>query len=222
MAMEFFDSSDVTGLILAGGKSTRMGGAEKGLQVLRGSPMVTHVAQRITPQIAKLFLSANRCEDTYAQLGFHVLRDGRDGSLGPLAGIEAGLIQCQTPFLLCVPCDTPFIPTDLVAKLAQALCDTNSDLVYAITNDGESDTVTERVHPIIALMKTTVTQSLQAFLDVGGRKVQAWHQELNTFGVHFSSCESFANINTLDDITSLNKLAGEQVKNTDLRQEKIV
>lgn len=216
MPNDLFDSSEITGLILAGGKSTRMGGAEKGLQALIGSPMVSHVAQRLAPQVAKQFLVVNRFEDAYAQLGFHVLKDARAGFLGPLAGIEAGLIQCQTKFLLCVPCDTPFIPSNLVATLAQALFDTNSDLAYAITEEGENANVIVRIHPTIALMRLTVTQSLQDFLNAGGRKVQSWHQELNTFPVHFSNNENFANINTIDEITSLNKIAKEQVTTEDL------
>jgi molybdenum cofactor guanylyltransferase len=217
MLKECFDSSEITGLILAGGRSSRMGGVEKGLQTLRGAPMVSHVAQRLAPQVGKLFLVANRFENAYAHLGFHVLKDARAGFLGPLAGIEAGLIKCQTKFLLCVPCDTPFIPSNLVATLAQALFDTNSDLTYAITEEGENVNMKGRIHPTIALMRSTVTQSLQDFLNAGGRKVQSWHQELNTFPVHFFNNENFANINTIEEITSLNKFTKEQVANEDLR-----
>ena len=204
MPNEFFDSSEITGLILAGGKSSRMGGAEKGLQTLRGTPMVSHVAQRLTPQVAKLYLVANRFEDAYVQLGFRVLKDVRAGFLGPLAGIEAGLLQCQTKFLMCVPCDTPFIPNDLVARLAQALNETQCDLAYATTSEGENEHEIERTHPIIALMRLTVTQSLQDFLDAGGRKVQAWHHELNALAVHFPNVESFVNINSVEELTNLN------------------
>lgn len=127
----------ITGLLLAGGEGRRMGGLDKGLQLLRGMPLAAHVMRRLTPQVGTLLISANRHLDQYEQLGCRVIADEMSGFHGPLAGIHAGLLHCDTPWMLTAPCDSPFLPHDLAQRLAEAIVESGADLAYVVT--GSSD-----------------------------------------------------------------------------------
>lgn len=190
------DKRHITGLILAGGRGTRMGHADKGLQALGGKPMVAQVIERFAPQVGTLMINANRNVARYREFGFPVHPDQVDGYAGPLAGLHAGLVQCATDYLAMTPCDSPFVPKDLVACLADALVTTNADLAYAMTG-----TMPHRQpHPVFCLLKASLLPQLTVYLQSGGRKMQAWYETFNAVGVHFPNEQSFININTVAEL----------------------
>jgi len=190
------DRSQVSGLILAGGRGSRMGHVDKGLQPFRGLPMAQHVLQRLSPQVAGLMINANQNLDAYRDFGVPVWPDELEGFAGPLAGLQTGLLHCATPYLITVPCDSPFVPTDLVARLAQALAQQDADLAVAITGAGAS----RQPQPVFCLVKTMLLPHLTAYLQGGGRKFDGWYASLKVAEVHFDDDAAFRNINTLDDL----------------------
>jgi len=190
------DKSLITGLILAGGRGSRMGSVDKGLQSFRGQPMVKHVIERLLPQVGRIAVNANRNLDAYAQFGAPVWADEIEGFAGPLAGMQTGLHHCETPYMATAPCDTPFLPTDLVLRLAQALADEQADLAVASTGEGDGF----QPHPVFCLMKTSLKPHLDDFLATGRRKIDAWYATLKVATVHFDDEDAFRNINTLDEL----------------------
>jgi len=179
----------VTGLILAGGQGRRMGGVDKGLQPLRGRPLVAWVLERLAPQVDEVVINANQNQDAYARFGPRVVGDRIGGFAGPLAGLQAGLAAATHPLLATVPCDSPFLPGDLVARLRDALEREAADLAVARTGD--------QPHPVFCLVRTRVAPSLNAFLEGGGRKIDAWYAALAVVEVPFDDeAEAFSNINT--------------------------
>lgn len=186
----------ITGLILAGGRGSRMGHIDKGLQPFRGIPMALHVMLRLSPQVGELMINANQNLAPYEGFGVSVWPDELTGFAGPLAGLQTGLIRCDTPYLVTAPCDSPFLPTDLVARLSQALLIEDADLAVAVT--GEDDT--RQAHPVFCLLKATLLPDLSAYLQNGGRKVDAWYASLKVVEVHFDDEAAFRNINTLEDL----------------------
>ena len=185
--------TDTTGLILAGGQGRRMGGVDKGLQPLRDRPMVEWVLERLQPQVADIVINANQNRDTYARYGHPVIGDEIGGFAGPLAGLHAGLKSTTRPFILTVPCDSPFLPHDLQARLHAAALAANADLAVAKTGD--------RSHPVFALVRTSVLPHLEAFLQGGGRKIDAWYATLHVVEVTFDDeADAFSNINTRDEL----------------------
>jgi len=185
--------NDITGLILAGGRGTRMGSVDKGLQPLGGEPMALHVMRRLAPQVDAVIINANRNGELYAGFGVPVFPDEIEGFAGPLAGLQAGLCHCRTPYLVSAPCDSPFLPHDLVARLADALEQQEADLALAVTGSGEG----RQEHPVFCLLKTSLQASLTAFLQAGGRKPAIWFASLKTARVNFEDEDAFRNINTL-------------------------
>ena len=185
----------VTGLILAGGLARRMGGGDKGLRKFRGKHMVAHAIDRLAPQVDTLLINANQNREAYALLGYPVIADIIDGYAGPLAGMHAGLISCTTPLLVTAPCDSPFLPLDLVARLGATLETERAQL--AVPHSGGYG------QPVFALCRREVVDSLSAFLNGGGRKVDAWYAALHVVEVPFPDEMSFANINTLDELERL-------------------
>lgn len=184
---------DTAGLILAGGQGRRMGGVDKGLQLLRDRPMVEWVLDRLAPQVADIVINANQNQDTYARYGHAVVGDEIGGFAGPLAGLHAGLKSTTRRFILTVPCDSPFLPTDLQARLHAASIATNADLAVAKTGD--------QAHPVFALVRTSVLPHLEAFLRGGGRKIDFWYATLNVVEVPFDDeADAFSNINTRDEL----------------------
>jgi molybdopterin-guanine dinucleotide biosynthesis protein A len=181
----------VSGVVLAGGQGRRMGGVDKGLQRLRGKPMVEWVLARLAPQVGEIIINANQNAATYAKLGHRVVGDEVSGFAGPLAGLHAGLKAAAHPLVVTVPCDSPFLPHDLVARLQKEMKD--NDLAVARTG--------EQPHPVFALVRKGVLPNLEAFLENGGRKIDAWYAGLRFVEVQFDDQpEAFRNINTLDEL----------------------
>ncbi len=186
-------ANDTTGLILAGGQGRRMGGVDKGLQLLRDRPMVDWVIERLRPQVGGIVINANQNRDTYTRYGFPVVGDEVGGFAGPLAGLHAGLKRTARPFILTVPCDSPFLPADLCARLRAGLDGASADLAVAKTGD--------RSHPVFALVRSAVLPHLEAYLQNGGRKIDAWYATLKVVEVPFDDeAEAFSNINTREEL----------------------
>jgi molybdopterin-guanine dinucleotide biosynthesis protein A len=181
----------VSGIVLAGGQGRRMGGVDKGLQPLRGRPMIEWVLERLGPQVAEILINANQNLDTYGKYGRRVVPDEIGGFAGPLAGLHAGLKAAASPLVVTVPCDSPFLPADLVSRLQKSLGE--KDLAVAKTGD--------QPHPVFSLMKRQVRESLEAFLASGGRKIDAWYAALKVVEVSFDDeADAFRNINTLEEL----------------------
>lgn len=186
----------ITALILAGGRGSRMGSVDKGLQLFKGMPMVAHVLERISPQVDEVIINANRSIDQYAAFGHRVVPDTIDGFAGPLAGLHVGLMQATTPLLVTAPCDSPFLPLDLVTRLHTAMELGNVDLAVAKTYD--------QAHPVFCLVKRDLEPHLREFLASGQRKIDKWYATLRVVEVQFDDQESaFANINTEVELREL-------------------
>ena len=185
----------ITGIVLAGGMGRRMGGIDKGLVELDGRPMVAHVLARLSPQVDAVLINANQNQDRYAAFGYPVVADAVGGFAGPLAGLHAGMAAAATPLVVTVPCDSPFLPTDLVTRLAAARARDNAQLAVARTGD--------QPHPVFALVRRDVLPHLATFLERGGRKIDAWYATLRIVDVAFDDCEAaFRNINTADELAA--------------------
>ena len=188
----------ITGLILAGGRGTRMEQADKGLQEFAGKPLVQHVLSRLKPQVDQLAINANRNIDTYERIAQPVWQDTMPDFAGPLAGLQAGMQHCSTPLLISVPCDSPFLPLDLVARMHAALIAADAELAVATTGAGNGDQ--RRTHPVFCLLKTALLPYLTNYLQDGGRKVSAWQSTRKFVEVHFTDDAAFRNINSRDDL----------------------
>lgn len=192
---------EVTGLVLAGGQGSRMGGVDKGLQPFRGRPMVAHVIERLAPQVGEVLVNANRNVEAYAAFGHPVASDEIAGFAGPLAGFERGLAHARGELVATVPCDSPFLPLDLVARLLAALEAERAQVAMARTGT--------QTHPVFCLMRRDVHASLRAFLAAGERKIDRWTAQLATVEVPFDDvAEAFVNINTVDELASLEPRRG--------------
>jgi len=182
---------NVSGIVLAGGQGRRMGGVDKGLQPLHGRPMVAHVIARLAPQVGEIVVNANQNLQAYRAFGHRVVPDAIGGFAGPLAGLHAGLGAATRAFAVTAPCDSPFLPEDLVARLLGALRD--NDLAVAKTGD--------QPHPVFSLARVAVRGHLEAFLAAGGRKIDAWYATLKVVEVPFDDeADAFRNINTVDEL----------------------
>ncbi|MGH8802346.1 MAG: molybdenum cofactor guanylyltransferase MobA [Casimicrobiaceae bacterium] len=185
--------SDVTGVVLAGGQGRRMGGVDKGLVELDGTPLVAHVVARLAPQVAALIVNANRNVTRYAAFGYPVVPDAIGGFAGPLAGLHAGMSAAETPFVVTAPCDSPFLPPDLVARLAAATAAAGAQLAVAKTLD--------QPHPVFSLARRDLLPHLSAFLAGGGRKIDAWYATLAVVEVSFDDeSDAFRNFNTREEL----------------------
>jgi molybdenum cofactor guanylyltransferase len=188
----------VTGLILAGGKGSRMGGVDKGLQAFRGKRLVDHVYERFAPQVGGVIINANQNHEEYKTFGVRVVSDAIGGFAGPLAGLHAGLSISKRPFLASVPCDSPFLPADLIERLYQRIDESGAELAVAKTGD--------QPHPVFSLMRRGVLDHLAEFLKGGGRKIDAWYATLNVVEVAFDDeAEAFSNFNTLEELSANEK-----------------
>ena len=187
---------EVTGVVLAGGQGSRMGGVDKGLQPFRGKPMAAHAVERLAPQVDELLINANRNPEAYAQLGHRVIADEIEGYAGPLAGFERGLAHAAGTLVVTVPCDSPFLPADLVSRLREALEREGAELAVAKTGD--------QAHPVFCLMRRSVHASLREFLSGGQRKIDRWYATLRMVEVAFDDeAEAFLNINTREELAGL-------------------
>ena len=188
------DTNRITGLILAGGRGSRMGNVDKGLQTFRGAPMVLHVIMRLTPQTGSLIINANQNLGPYEGFGLPVWPDQLTGFEGPMAGFQTGLAHCEPEYLVTAPCDSPFLPEDLVERLANAIGE--ADIAVAVTDDGDR----RQPHPVFCLMKASLLPHLSTFLQEGRRKIGAWYRSLDFVEVVFPDETAFRNINTLEEL----------------------
>ncbi len=189
-------SPAISGLILAGGAGRRMGGVQKGLQLLRGRPLIEWVIERLRGQVDELLISANAEVDAYRRYGFAVIQDALkepDGSLaGPLAGLQAGLAAAAHPLVVTAPCDVPFLPADLVQRLHQGLTRAQADIAFP--------EIAGRVQPVFILVRRETLPQLTHYLLQSGRRADGWYRELRSVAVPFDDPAAFANVNTRDDL----------------------
>jgi molybdopterin-guanine dinucleotide biosynthesis protein A len=198
------DSNDITGLVLAGGRGSRMGGVDKGLQNHQGLPLAMHALLRLQPQVGQVMINANRNLGAYEAMGVPVWPDPLGDYPGPLAGWLAGLEHCETPWLLTVPCDTPGFPTDLVARLAAGLTDAGAEIAMAATReDGML-----QPQPVFCLLRNDLMESLVAYLHAGERKIDRWTARHHCVHVEFDDAQAFFNVNTLAELQGLQRPAG--------------
>lgn len=204
-------TANLTGLILAGGYAHRMQHVDKGLQELNGKSLVTHVISRLASQVSTVMINANRHLDEYAKFGLSVFSDARFLSpvnadtdlnyLGPLAGLEAGLSHCKTPYLLTVPCCSPFLPMSLATRLLAAIQEQKADIAIACIGEFTHP----RAQPFFCLLKTSLLQQLQQYLNNGGRKMDDWYGQQALARVYFKDETEFRNINTLEELQACSK-----------------
>ena len=196
-------NTGITGVILAGGQGRRMGTVDKGLRELRGKPMVAWVLERFAPQVDEVIINANQNLDTYARFGHRVVPDEIGGFAGPLAGLQRGLSEARHSLVATAPCDTPFLPADLVMRLHSALTTKVAQLAVARTGD--------QPHPVFCLCRRDVLPHLTAFLQGGGRKIDAWYATLNVVEVMFDDQPAaFSNINTADELNAFEQARPDQ------------
>jgi molybdenum cofactor guanylyltransferase len=207
---ELNTSPAITGLILAGGRGSRMGGIDKGLQNFRGLPLALQTLMRLQLQSLppqEVLINANRNLSAYESLGVQVWPDSLSDYAGPLAGFITGLERCETPLLLTVPCDTPLFPLDLAERLLQALTAQDADLAMAAAPEADG---TVRPQPVFCLLKVDLLESLVAFTQAGGRKIDAWTAQHRCAIVPFDqpgdSPQAFSNANTLQELQQLESL----------------
>ncbi len=195
---------DVTGVILAGGRGSRMGGADKGLQNFRGMPMAMFTLLRLAPQVAELMINANRNLAAYESFGVPVWPDSLADYAGPLAGFLTALERCETEYLVTVPCDTPLFPQDLVARLCEALEREGAEIAMAAAREDDGQV---RAQPVFSLLRRELMDSLVRFTQAGGRKIDAWTAQHRTVLVPFDregdGAAAFANANTLAELHKL-------------------
>ena len=193
------EREQITGLVLAGGRGSRMGGIDKGLQNHLGIPLALHAMQRLSPQVGPMMINANRNLGAYEAFGVPVWPDAIADYAGPLAGFLAGLEHCETPYLVTVPCDTPFFPTDLVSRLAEELITREARIAMAATRGADG----VQVQPVFCLMESGLMESLVEFTQSGQRKIDRWTAMHRCVEVVFENEAAFANANPLQELHQL-------------------
>lgn len=197
--------SEITGLILAGGRGMRMGQVNKGLQELNGKTMVAHVIEKLLPQVGTILINANQDQDRYAQYGFPVIADTIADYAGPLAGLESALSICQTKYLLSTPCDSPFLPSDLASRLASAMIREGSQLAVPVTYEHVEGELKKQIQPVFCMLERNLHESLADFLKNGGRKISDWFDQLQVSELVFENHHEFSNINTKAELAAYAK-----------------
>lgn len=196
---------EITGLILAGGRGSRMGGSDKGMQNFRGMPLALWTLMRLQPQVGSVMVNANRNLSAYESFGVEVWPDSLPDFAGPLAGFLAGLERCETPFMLTAPCDTPLFPQDLVERLSDAL--ESEDAEIAMASAREEEGAEPRTQPVFCLLRRELMESLVRFTHAGGRKIDKWTGMHKTVVVPFDrpgdDPRAFFNANTLEELRRL-------------------
>ncbi len=199
MPMPPIPLDDITGMVLAGGRGSRMGGVDKGLQNHRGMPLALHALLRLQPQVGHLMVNANRNLAAYEAFGAPVWPDTTSDFPGPLAGLLCGLERCETPYLVSVPCDTPDFPQDLVERLGAALVAEDAEIAVAATvEDGQL-----RTQPVFCLLHAHLMESLIAFMQAGERKIDRWTARHRVAVVAFDDAAAFFNANTAAELQQL-------------------
>lgn len=198
------EASQITGLVLAGGRGSRMGGADKGLQNFNGIPLALHTLMRLQLQVGESMVNANRNLAAYEAFGAPVWPDGLADYAGPLAGFLTGLERCETAWLVTVPCDTPLFPHDLVARLAQAAEHDGAEIAMAAAREEDGQL---RAQPVFCLLRVELMESLVRFTHEGGRKIDAWTAQHRVVLVPFDAAgddpRAFFNANTLAELHQL-------------------
>ena len=204
------DPQHITALILAGGRGTRMGGVDKGLQTFNGVPLALHTLHRLQQggAVTNFAINANRNLTSYEAFGVPVWPDGMADYAGPLAGFLTGMEHCSTPFLLTVPCDTPLFPLDLAVRLARALEAEGADIAMACAPEtGKHGAIEIRAQPVFCLLRATLLASLKKFTQEGGRKIDHWTALHHTVNVPFNlpgdDSHAFYNANSLAELRQL-------------------
>ena len=200
---------DITGVILAGGRGSRLGGVDKGFVHLHGRPLIEHVIEVLWPQVGSLVISANRNRDTYASYGFPVIADVMGDYEGPLVGILSAMRAANTTYIVVVPCDNPRPPANLVQGLVTALTEANADVAVASSGG--------RMQPVFALLHFSLADGLQDYLVQGGHEVGDWMRQQDAVLVDFASpVDGFRNINTREELESMESCAeaGPQASDT--------
>ncbi len=189
-------NGEVTAIILAGGRATRMGGLDKGLLTLGGRIFAEHLVTRVAPQVDRILVNANRNVEEYRKLGCPVIGDPLEDFQGPLAGMLAGLNCMETPWLLTLPCDGPFLAEDYCRRMLEAALDDGHSL--AVATDGN------RLQPVYALIHRALARSLEDFLAAGERKIDQWYVRHPFSKVSFAGqSEMFTNVNTPEELVAL-------------------
>jgi molybdopterin-guanine dinucleotide biosynthesis protein A len=203
-------TGDITGLVLAGGRGSRMGGVDKGLQNFNGTPLAMHAVMRLGMQVGEMMINANRNLSAYESFGVPVWPDGLADYAGPLAGFLTGLEQCETPYLLTVPCDTPLFPLDLASRLSEALVANDAEIAMVSAPEPSEEPGAPpalRAQPVFCLLSTTLLESLVQFTQAGGRKIDKWTAQHRTVLVPFDrpgdAPDAFFNANTLAELHAL-------------------
>ena len=192
----------ITGLVLAGGRGSRMGGVDKGLQRLGELTLVEHALARLRPQVGSLAINANRHGGDYAAFGLPVWPDAMGGFQGPLAGMLAGLTEASTDWLVTVPCDTPHFPTDLVARLGAAAIEIGCGVAMPVTHDAEGMAMPQ---PVFCLLHRSLRGALVAALAGGERKIERFTRAAGQLLVPFDDAAAFFNANTAEDLQHLRR-----------------
>jgi molybdopterin-guanine dinucleotide biosynthesis protein A len=198
-----FNRDDITGLVLAGGRGSRMGGVDKGLQLHLGQPLARHALRRLAPQVGTLMVNANRHLREYSAWGVQVHADVSNAFDGPLAGFLAGLAHCSSSHMVTVPCDTPNFPADLVERLFNQMQVDGTALAMAAT----CEQGVQQTHPVFCLLQVGLADSLSNYLQSGQRKIERWCQQQDCSIVLFNDADAFYNANTLDELAHLQMLA---------------
>lgn len=196
--------NNVTGLILAGGRAQRMGGIDKGLIPFKDKPLIESAIARLQLQVEHILINANRNLEQYAKYGYPVLPDVEQNFSGPLAGFLVGLKHCSTPYMLTSPCDSPLLPSDLAAKMMTELERGDFDLVYASSKEANQKIWSQ---PVFCLMRCDLIDSLESFLKAGDLKIDHWFKQIKASTVVFDDAMAFANVNTPEELQSLEKLS---------------
>jgi len=189
--------SNLTAVILAGGNGSRMGGLDKGLVPFNNNPLISYAINAVTPHVSEIIISANRNISQYQEFGYKVIKDDITGGLGPLAGIYTGLLNCKTEYLISIPCDTPFLPDNLVTNLMNPVHEKNFNgaIPYNKLNNEK-----KLFHPTVMLLRAKLKKSLANYLNTGGRKIRIWTDAESFCEVLFDNKKHFENFNTLDDL----------------------
>jgi molybdenum cofactor guanylyltransferase len=194
--------AEVTGVVLAGGLGRRMSpdgnGVNKAMIAFRGRPLIEHVIGRIRPQVASLIINGDPDESCWQSLSLSVIPDRIPDRPGPLAGIHAALLEIRTPWLLCVPCDTPLLPPDLVSRLSHAQAHADADRVSVRCG--------AQAHPVIALLHRSLAGELEQYLAAGGRRIETWLSQGRWVEAPFEDEEAFVNLNTAQELRRLESI----------------
>jgi molybdopterin-guanine dinucleotide biosynthesis protein A len=189
-------TNDITGVILAGGKARRMDGEDKGLIILKDRAMIDYIITALRPQVGNIIINANRNQKRYSAYGLPVVADMLGDYFGPLVGMATGMHATDQPYIVTVPCDSPFIPETLVETLYRTLDDKQAEI--SVAHDGA------RMQPVFALLRCELLPSLLAYLGGGGRKIDTWYSQHHIALADFSGRpDTFMNLNTPEDKLAL-------------------